>query len=411
MLSKIIKRIKKFFTTNRNTKVIALVVALILWIFVSASQSSAGKFPGQLPIKAVNVANGLVAIYDQKEVEIQIMAKPSVWNKLTSSSFSAYVDMEGAQVGTYEMNVQVVSNVSDVRIINRNPDKIFVRIEEVINKKVIVNQRIEGNAGEALVVGNVEFTPAEIDVTGPRSVIEDISEAVAIIKLNGETADFEKEVSLKAFANDNKELHNVMFNPNKVKAKIAIIKGTNNKSVGIKVNTIGNPQDGYFVSKITTSPTVINITGKSDSLQSTNYLETQNVDITGANSDIEKDVLVKIPDGIALQRGEANRIKIIVSFSENNIIRIISPGVEQVNLDSNIYLISFSPTDIKATLSGKPSVIAILDPASVILEIDLAGKGAGTYDYQITSSMIRPISGIAVLNVVPSSIKISISNK
>ena len=411
MFSKIIKKIKKLFTTNATPKAAALIVALILWVFVAASQSSAGKFPGQLPVKAVNVTNGLVAIYDQKEVEIEIMAKPSVWNKLSSNSFSAYVDMEGAQVGTYEMNVQVVSNVSDVKIIKKNPDKIFVRIEEVISKKVIVNQRIEGNAGEGLVAGNVEFTPAEVDITGPRSVIENISEAVAIIKLNGESTDFEKEVSLKAIADDNKELQDVTFNPNKVRAKIAIVKGTNNKSVGIKVNLTGNPEDGYFVSKITTSPTVINITGQSNSLQSTNYLETQNVDITGANGDIEKDILVKVPDGIALQRGEPNRVKVIISFLENNISRVVSPKIEAKNLDSNLRLSSFSPTDIKATLSGKPSAIAILDPASVVLEIDLAGKSAGTFDYSITSSMISPMNGITVLSIVPSSIKISLSNK
>lgn len=411
MFSKIINKIKKLFTTNTTPKVAALVVALILWIFVAASQSSAGKFPGQLPVKAVNVANGLVAIYDQKEIEIEIMAKPSVWNKLSSNSFSAYVDMEGAQVGTYEMNVQVVSNVSDVKIIKKNPDKIFVRIEEVISKQVVVNQRVEGNAGEGLVAGNIEFTPAETDVTGPRSIIENISEAVATIKLNGESADFEKEVSLKAFADNNKELQDITFNPNKVKARIAIIKGTNNKSVGIKVNLTGNPKDGYYVSKITTSPAVINITGQTSNLQSINYLETQNIDITEANSDIEREVLVKIPDGIALQRGEPNRVKVIVLFSENPINRIISPKVEAKNLDSNLRLSSYTPTEIKVTLSGSQSLIAALDQMSVILDIDLAGKGAGTYDYPIDSSMIRPINGITVLSVMPTSIKISVSNK
>lgn len=411
MFSKILKKIKKFFTNNTTPKVAAVIVALILWVFVAASESSAGKFPGQLPIKAVNVTNGLVAIYDQKDIEIEIMAKPSVWNKLSASSFSAYVDMEGVQVGTYEMNVSVVCNVSDVKIINKNPDKIFVRIEEVISKKVVVNQRIEGNADEGLVAGNVEFTPAEVDATGPRSIIENISEAVATIKLNGESADFEKEVSLKVFSDNNTELQNVSFNPNKVKAKIAIIKGTNNKSVGIKVNLVGNPQDGYFVSKITTSPTVINITGQSESLQSTNYLETQNIDITGANSDVEKDTLIKIPSDIALQRGEPDRVRVIVSLSENTISRIISPKIEAKNLDSNLVLSSYSPSDIKTTLSGNPSIITTLDPTSVVLDIDLAGKGVGTYDYPITSSMIRPMNGISVLSVVPSSIKISISNK
>lgn len=411
MFSEMIKKIKKFFTTNINIKIAALAIALILWIVVASYQSTAGKFPGQLQIKSVNVANGLVAIYDQKEVEINIMAKPSVWQKLTSNSFSAYVDLDNLQSGTYELDIQVVCNTPDVKIISKNPAKILVRVEKVISKKVSINSRIEGNAALGLVAGGVDFSPSEANMTGPMGDVDNINEAIAVIKLNGESTDFEKEVTLKAFGGDGKEMQSITFNPSKVKAKTSIVKGSNNKSVGIKVNIVGTPQDGFFISKITTDPNVINITGQVSALLTINYLETQSVDVSGINSNLEKNVNLKVPNGVVLQSGESNLIKVIVSLSANSISRVLSPKVDYKNLDSALRVNSYSLGDIKVTVSGDPNIVKELNSSNLVLQLDLSQKTTGSFDFPISSSMIQPIAGVTVLSIVPSSLQITLVNK
>lgn len=411
MFSRIIKKIHKFTTINTSVKIIAVMISLVLWIFVASSQSNAGKFPGKIPIKMVNLANGLSAIYDQKEAEIEIMAKPSAWNKLSSNSFSAFIDMEGLAAGTYEMNLQVQSNVSDIKIISKKPTKLFVRVEEVVQKRVVVNQRVEGSGAEGFVAGNVEFLPTEIDVRGPKSVVDNISEVVAIIRLNGESDDFEKEVEVRAFDNSGEEITDVTFNPNKVKAQVTIVEGRNNKSVGIKTNLSGSPADGYYISKITTTPNLVNITGQSSVLQVVNYLETQNIDISGVNSDLEKEVLLKIPDGIALQQRESNKIKIQISFSENSISKTVTPKVEPQNLAPNLKFDSPNSSDIKVTLSGRASIISAIDPKNVVLNIDFSGKVAGTFSVPLVTNMINPIDGVTISSVSPASVFVAISPK
>lgn len=407
----IVKKIKNFFTTNPMAKILAVAIAAILWIIVAASQSSVGKFPGQLPIKAINVQNGLVAIYDQKEVELEISAKSSVWHQLTEGSFSAYVDMSGMSVGTYELDVQVTSNVSDVKIISKNPSKVFVRLEEVVSKNVVVNQRIEGSAGVGLVAGSVDFTPSEVEAIGPKSLIDNLSEALAIIHLNGETADFEKDVSVQAFGDDSKEINDISFNPAKVKADVAIIQGANNKSVGVKVNLVGNPAPGYYISKIVTSPNVVNITGDSNAIQSLNYLETQNIDVTNLSASLEKNVWLKIPTGIVLQQGEANQIKVVLTVATNVISRTMPCEIVPINLNPSLRLVSINPSGVTVQVSGASSQIQDLKSSELILELDLNQKTAGSFEMPLTASLIRPISGITILDVLPSSVQITLSQK
>ena len=407
----IIKKIKIFFTTNLMAKILAVAIAAILWIIVAASQSSTGKFPGQLPIKAINVQNGLVAIYNQKEVELEISAKSSVWHQLTEGSFSAYIDMSGMSVGTYELDVQVTSNVSDVKIVSKNPSKVFVRLEEVVHKNVVVNQRVEGSAGAGLVAGSVDFTPTEVEAVGPKSLVENLSEALAIIRLNGESSDFEKDITVRAFGDDGKEINDISFNPAKVKAHVAIIQGANNKSVGVKVNLVGNPTPGYYISKIVTSPNVVNITGDGNTIQSLNYLETQNIDVTDLSVNLEKNVWLKIPTGVVLQQGESNQIKVVLTVAANVISRTMSCEIVPINLNPSLRLASINPSGVTVQVSGASSQIQDLQSSQLILELNLSQKTVGSFEMPLTTGLVRPISGITILNVLPSSVQVTLSQK
>lgn len=405
------KKIKKSVLANPLPKILAVIVATILWIFVAASQSSTGQFPSKIQIITVNTPNGLIATYDQKTVELQISAEPSLWQKLSTNSFTAYVDLGGLQVGTYELDVNATCNVADVQILNKKPGKIFVQLEEISRKNVPVIQKVEGNAAEGMVAGAISFNPAEVEVSGPKSQIENISNAVAEIRLNGESANFEKDASLVALDNSGNEISDLSFSPSRVKANISIVKGANNKTVGVKVNLSGNPADGYYISRLTTAPSTINITGQSSILSTINYIETQNFDISGVSSSFDKDLLLKIPDGVGLQRGEPNKVTVSVTLANNGLSRVITAQITPKNLASNLKVNSYSPSEVKVTISGSEASISAVNPSDIVLELDLSGKSAGTYNIDLTSAMFKIPDGVSTTAFVPTSLQITLSAK
>lgn len=406
-----LKKIKKSIIANPMPKILAVIIATVLWMFVAASQSSTGNFPSKINVITVNTPSGLIATYDQKTIELQISAEPSLWQKLSTSSFTAYVDLGGLQVGTYSLDVNVTCNVAGVQILSKKPDKIFVQLEEISRKNVPVIQKVEGNAADGLVAGAVTFSPSNVEISGPKSQINNISNAIAGIRLNGESGDFEKDVSLVALDNNGNEIPDLSFSPNKVSASISIVKGGNNKTVGVKVNLVGSLAEGFYISQIVTTPTTINITGQPSVINIINSIETQNIDVSGLSSDFTKGILLVIPEGVALQKGEPNQIKVNLILANNTTSRVISVQINPIGLDSTLKVTAYLPSEVQVSVSGAESIISGLKVSDVSLNLDLSGKAAGTYSYDLSPTMFKFPSDISLGTIVPTSLQVALSTK
>lgn len=399
----------KKLVKNLNIKIFCLVVSSLLWVYAASGQSAIGKFPGSIKIKTINVPSGLVAIYDEKTVNIKITADSAVWKNLASESFSAFVDLSNCKEGTYELPVNVVSSVSGLQIVEKTPEKIFVRVESIVEKELPINQKIEGSAAEGLTVGSVDLDSEKIKVKGPKSVIDNLSEATIVLKMNGESVDFDRTLTVAAYDENGEAIPNLEFNPSEVKAKVSVVKASNNKTVGIKVVTSGNPKTGYYVSSISVNPAVVDITGVKTVLSNLNYVETVPVDITNNSSDISKDVSLNLPNGIVLQTGSSSKVKINIKFSENDIVRQMDATVSVRNL--NGYSVAgINPNQIKVLVSGKSSVINNLKSSDINLSFDFAAKQlSDKVTFDINTPMFKLPDGVLIVQTLPDSVIFSLN--
>jgi len=394
----------KKITKNLVIKLACFIAAALLWVYIAAGQNSVGKFPGSIKIRAINVPAGLVATYDEQTVDIKIMADPSVWRKLSADTFSAYIDLSAHSEGTYELNVNVVSSVQGVQVVEKNPEKIFVTLEPRISKEVNINKKVEGSAGEGLVAGSVE-------ARGPKSLIDALTEATVLIELNGETDNFTKTVTIKAFNEKGDQVQGIDFIPEEVKATVPIVKASNNKTVGIKTKITGAPKEGYYVSSVSVNPSTVDVTGPMEVLSETNFIETYAIDVTDLSGDFEKDISLNAKNGIILQSSSSSSVKVKVKFSHTNTTREILPKITTKNLSSSLGVGLINPNTVKVTVYGPIDVINSLNISDVILTLDFLGKKAvqgGTYDFELTPKDFSVPDGVSVISIAPSSIVVSI---
>jgi len=404
----------KIITKNFWIKLFCLIAASALWLYIAAGQNSVGKFPGSIKIRAINVPAGLVATYDTKTVDIKVMGDSSVWRKLSADTFSAYVDLSAHSEGTYELDVNVVSSVQGVQIVEKDPEKIFVTLEPVISKEVSVNKKIEGSAGEGLVAGNIDLEPSKVEVKGPKSLIDNLTEATTTIKLNGETDNFTKTVTVVAYNEKGDRIPDIEFVPSEVKATVSIVKASNNKTVGVKIKTNGSPKSGYYISDINTNPSTVDITGPADLLAETDYAETFGIDVTNATSDIQKSVSLNLKDGLALQAGTSPKITVNIKLARSEVTREMTANVTTKNLDSAYYLSSVNPYQIKVICSGPIDLINNLKNSDVIVALDFQDKalsGGAVFSFDISSKNFSTPDGISISSVVPSSINATVDKK
>lgn len=406
------KYLKKNFTKNISIKIFCLFSATILWIYIAAGQNTIAKYPGSIAIKAINIPSGLVAIYDTKTVDIKIMAQPSVWNKLSPDSFSAYIDLSGQKEGTYELPVNVVSSTAGVDIVEKNPNKIIVSLEPIVSKEVSINSKIEGSAAEGLVAGNIILDPSRTIIRGPKSVINDISEATAVINLNGESEKFSKKIALVALDGQGEFIDNIGFDPAEVSATVAVVKASNNKTVGVRVKTTGSLKTGYFISNITVSPSTVDITGVSSLLKDVAYLETMPLDLSNQSSDFEKDVALNMQSGIALQVGSPAKVRVKISLSKNIVTKELSSTINYLNLGSR-QVNTVTPGDIRVICSGPSDLINNLKSSDIILNLDFSDKNLSdsVINFELSSANFKTPENVDVVSVVPSSINVTITKR
>jgi len=402
----------KTLTKNLWIKIFCLFAATVLWIYIAAGQNTVGKYPGSIKIKAINTPSGLIAIYDVKTVDIKIMAEPSIWSKLSGDSFSAFVDLSSQQEGTYELPVNIVSSVAGVSVVEKSPEKIIVSLETIVTKEVPINKKVEGSAGEGLVAGNVDITPGAVTVRGPKSIVNNISEGSILVRLNGESDKFTKNFQVVAFDEQGEAIDNVEFDPAEVLATVAIVKASNNKTVGVRVKTSGVPKTGYYVSNISVAPSTIDITGPASLLSDLTYIETLPVDLTNQSSDLEKDVGLSIKNGLALQAGSPSKVHVKISFLRNEVTKEISATIEPTGLGA--YKIStISPSEVKVLCTGPSDAIGGLESSDVVLTLDFSDKrpSNGSINFNISPTSFKTPEGISVISAVPSSLAVTISNK
>lgn len=407
------KYFKKLVTKNIGIKIFCLFSATVLWIYIAAGQNTIAKYPGSIKIKAINVPSGLVAIYDIKTVDIKIMAEPSVWSNLSPDSFSAYIDLSGQKEGAYELPVNVVSSTAGVDIVEKNPEKIIVSLESIVSKEVSINKKIEGSAAEGLVAGNISLEPSKTTIRGPKSIVNNITEATATIRLNGESEKFTKTVAISALDDQGENIDNVEFDPAEVSATVSIVKASNNKTVGVRVKTTGAPATGYFVSNISVSPSTVDITGATSLLADVNFIETSSIDLTNQSADIEKDVTLNVKNGLALQIGSPSKVHVKITLLRNAVSKELTATVVPINLDSTYSVSAVVPSEIRVICSGPSDLIASLKASSVVLNLDFSNKrlSDSVINFNILPTDFKTPDGVDVVSVVPSSINVTITKK
>lgn len=402
--------LKRLFMDNLKIKLSCLFLAFVAWVFVASNQSLLGKFPNQIPVSVTGLSQDFTSFLDQENVDIYLMAESSIWGSLTSGSFTASVDATGLSEGTYELEVKVVSSVSGVQVTRVEPSKIFVTIEKMVSKSIPVTATIDGDTLDGMMLGEVSLSPENVKVTGASSLIESISEARAEIRLNGESASFERELEVYAVSEGNNKMSGISFEPAKVLAKVAVVKGGNNKTVGVKVKTKNSPKDGYFVSSIVATPNVIDITGQRSLLTSIGYIETEEIDLSLIDSVLAKDVKVILPQGVTLQKGQGNQVSISITLSQISSVKPIIPTISALSLAEGLKIVSTRPSDLTLNLAGPIAVLNGLSTSNVKLDLNLAGKGVGEHTIALSPEMLVLPAGISVVNFSSNSIIITLSN-
>ena len=394
-----------------GTLTLAFVLAVLVWMMAVNQENPSvhDTFSEPIPIEVVSKPEGLVLFGEVVEsTRITLQAPQSSWNDLNLGKFQAEIDLVGLGTGLHDLPVEVTCSDSRVRILERRPDRIAVRLERFASKELPVAIEILDSPPLGYVARPLVATPSTVTVSGPAPIVSQVASAVGELRLQGAKSTVVRSVFVSPRNTQGEAVGWVDWMPRQVEAQVPIEQRLGFKDVSVRALVVGQVAPGYWISNITVEPSAATLIGSPDALANlAGYVETNPVDVSGAEQRVAERVTLNLPADVSLvPAGDAGGEGVQVTVEIAAIMggQTVRRWVEVQGLAPDLRADS-SPQRVDVILSGPLPQLQNLRSEQVQVVLDLFGLAAGIH--KVSPTVIVP-EGLHVESIVPDVVEVEI---
>src|SRR5581483_4810244 len=291
-----------------------------------------------------------------------------------------------------------------IRVVAVDPPTVQVRLEKIRNVPMVVRVRILDEAPLGYETKTPEVTPPQITVTGPQGDVDQVNDATVEVALRGAKTDVDRDAPVILHDAQGNQIQNLRVDPSTVKVHIPIEQRVGYKDTAVKATIHGNPASGYWVSDISVDPATVTLVGAPEALnQVGGFVETEVVDVTGAQENITRRVHLTLPNGVSVLN--ANDVMLRVSIepvlSGLTVRRPVTISAS-CNLTTKV-----SPDNVEVILSGPLPILQTLKPDDVRIVVDVPRCAEGSEQSQLRAENVP--SKITVESIVPATAEVDVT--
>lgn len=188
------------FFGNLGYKVLAIVIALFLWLVARGSSSVERGF--DIPVVLQGVPDELVVVDQGADVvNVRLLGTRSALRNFNPERLEYPLEISEAKPGQadFEVDLSRFDLPRGARVVSRSPSRIALSLERRIGKTVKVKPDLDGQPAEGFRVTKVTVDPPRVRITGARSEVLRLSEvATETIDVAGASGPVEREVRISA---------------------------------------------------------------------------------------------------------------------------------------------------------------------------------------------------------------------
>ena len=398
---------------NFGLAVLSVALAFGVWMLIIDTEhpTRTGVFPVDIPVEPVNMPEGLTLGGPLGDVALRIEADEDLWDQFTAGDFKATVNLLGAQIGTQDVEVQVepLGERNGLRIIEviptlhaagAPPGTVRVELKPLVSQVVPVSLDLVGAPliGYEPSTPNVE--PEQVVVSGPEDLVGRVAAAVASVDLSGVVTDVRQTYSLVPRDDSGFIVAGVTLDPSSVDIEITVEQKRFSRLVVVSPSLEGSPAAGYNVTSVELDPPSVTLLGPLELLNVTSFVVTDDVDITGATSDITRIVnLVGLAPGLISGSGTVT-VRISIAAGEGEATFGVAP--QWTGLASDLRVVSVTSL-VEVTLQGELPTLRNVSPDQVTVSVDLSGLGAGSHRLE---PQVEAPGRLQVADISPTSVEV-----
>jgi YbbR domain-containing protein len=290
---------------NTGLAAVSVVLAFGLWILVTDAENPTRSrvLPVDLAVEPVNVPADVVVDGDVPPVRVRVRVEDHVFDSLSTSDFSATVDLEGLSVGQYELaaEVRTLSSRGGLRVEEVLPSRVDVNLAPLVSKDVTIVLGIEGAPPDGYAVNDPTTDERAARVSGPQSRVDLVTQAFAAINVAGRTRSIDQSVRLEPRDERGHLVEGVSLEPGVTSISVDITQVTYSRPVVVEPVLEGSPREGFRVTGIDVRPVTVVITGAQDLVSQVQTVKTDPIDIDDADEEVSTTVSLDLPDGASVR--------------------------------------------------------------------------------------------------------------
>lgn len=381
-------------TKNWGLKLVSFLFATMVWIIVTNINDPISPWPvSDVPVSIRNLdliteRGQTYEVLDGTDMidTVTIYAPRSIIASLDKNNVVAVADVNDlTSLDTIPIKLSINKYSDKLESIKGNIEFVKLNIENKQTRSFPIRANAVGEVREGYMVGDISTEQNLLRVSGPESVVSQISKVQADVAVSGFTSKINTDADIRLYDADGVEIKssNLELSITKVRVNVEILE---QKTVPINYTSTGVPADGYRLTGETTSTRYnVAIAGRSSLVQNVNAIEIPEgvIDVNGARENVTAQIDLKdyLPEGIILAEEDFDGIVDVTVYVGQEMRRPFTVAVRNIHvtgLPAGLEAEIFDPEDeCSITLIGLSSELEAVNVNTLQTSVDIAAWMAG----------------------------------
>lgn len=390
------------------TALLSVLLAFGMWLYVVTVvapdyEDTIYDVPVVMEGQSLLTEKGLMVTENKTPtVDLKLSGSRSDLNKLNTSNLKAVVKVSQiAETGEQQLNFTVTYPLDlidgAISIVEKYPKVVTLHIERRISKEIQIVPVYNGTVPQDFIADkeNVELDYTSVTITGPESVIEQITQARVEVDLTGRTESFSESFRFRLC-----DVNGEPVNADKVEAEIAEVNLTMRiqrvKEIPLTLNIIPGGGATDKTSNISIDPLTIKVSGSDKLLEELTELNLGTINLGEiTEGTFRKTLPINLPAGVTNLTG-VTEATVVITFPKLQTHTFRISRINAINVPEG-YEAEVITQELEVKVRGPVDLIRQMNAGDITVTVDFAGALPGTATMKATVTMSAGFSEVGAL--------------
>lgn len=378
----------KWLQSNTVAKIVALLLALMLWLFAASEQTTGQPTLTEHEFKDISITwvtdeTQFATINATENADIVLRGSPNDIRSVAVGSLRVIADATDRGHGEHDDVVLRVEGVPRGVQAYPRPEIAAITLERKATIELPVRILLYGEAAPGFTAGQPIVSPNRVFVTGTEAELAKIEILSAQINISNASSVIDETVRIRALDKESNEL-NVEINPTVVDVIVPVSSPF--KELPLSIHFEGHPTEGYSVGELDLSSEYITVFGPVQEIERYEFFPGPTFNIEGiSETTIYEQSLNSL---FGTTQIEPSKIEVTVNIVESEVMELLGVPIEINGLADNIKA-TLEQNSIKLKLEASPDRLQLLAKEDIQVFVDVSNKALGEHDIILKVSTPR----------------------